>query len=332
MDVVTTLTTIDAGTTRATLTSDHDPGVHTAAGSILANLVRQAPATHDDRVRLLAALSGADHYAIGSTLHAAAEILRRYPPRFPATIEAVELPALDPILTETFAVVQALDGVAQPWTVVGGLMVLLQAVEHGVPFRRVTADADLAVGVFTHRSALRELSRGLRDLGFADITPDAMSGDQLSYRWSRGAVLIDLVVPAKVNTQRTVPTTMSRHPAVELPGIQQALARTERVTVVLDDGRAGPVRRPDLLGALTIKAIAARADRRDPARHLGDMIVLLDALVASGQVMTYAPQVRPEDRARLAGASTSLTESDWRSSMDEPAARDALDLLISPDA
>lgn len=84
--------------------------------------------------------------------------------------------------------------------------------------------------------------------------------------WARDLVLIDPIVPERVNDQETVPLTATRLPVIELPDVQ-ALARAERVAVELHDGRTGPIRVPDLLGAATLKCTTALTDRRDPDHH-----------------------------------------------------------------
>lgn len=328
VEIVTTLTTTEDHTARTRLDAPGPPVEHHVALEILNNLLRQLPAHHSDRLRLHGQLSAAAPQVTAISLHAAGELLRSGALRYPQIPGTLALPALDPVLTETFAVLQTLDASPHPWTVVGGLMVMTHCVRHGVPFTRATGDADIAVGVFTHRRALRELTRDMAQLGFVDVTPDSLAGENLSYRWSRDPVLIDLLVPERVNDQRSVPHTGSLRPAVELPGVQQALARTQRLTIELHDGQAGPIRVPDLLGALTIKSTAALSDRRDTDRHFSDLVMLIDALAASGDVLRYASELRSEDRTRIRRAADRLTGAQRRTSMDQLAAEDALDLLL----
>lgn len=328
IEMVTTLTTTDDQTARAHLHAPGPPVEHHVALENLNNLLRQLPAHHADRLHLRDQLSAAAPQATATSLHTAGELLRSGSPRYPQMPGTLTLPALDPVLTETFAVLQTLDASPHPWTVVGGLMVMTHCLRHGVPFTRATGDADIAVGVFTHRRALRELTRDMTQLGFADITPGSMTGENLSYRWSRDPVLIDLLVPERVNDQRSVPHTASRRPAVELPGVQQALARTQRLTIELHAGPTGPIRVPDLLGALTIKSTAALSDRLDTDRHFSDLVMLIDALAASGDVVRYASELRSEDRTRIRLATDRLTAAQRRTSTDPLAAGDALDLLL----
>lgn len=74
-------------------------------------------------------------------------------------------------------------------------------------------------------------------------------------------------MPPKSNDQRQVPTTSNGRRGIEMSATQQALRRTEGLSVVLSDGQRGHVGRPDLLGSMIIKAAASIADCRNPARH-----------------------------------------------------------------
>ena len=66
---------------------------------------------------------------------------------------------------------------------------------------------------------------------------------------------------------------------MEIAGGTYALLRSSPVSVSVA-GRAGVVHRPDLAGAILIKAVAAARDtRRGPERHLRDLAFLL-SLVA----------------------------------------------------
>jgi len=261
----------------------------------LAGPIRQAPLSHADRTRLLAPRDRPGGRAERP------DPLRSRPraqhsAAVPGQRRSVRLPALDARLSATFNTLFDLDQqVAAPWTLIGGLMVLTHCAEHDVPFARPTGDADVAVGVFTHRDALAQVTTWLRRRDFTDITPAPLTGGQpRSYRWSDGQVLFDVAVPAKANEQRRVATTASGHPAVELPALQQALRRSERLPVSLADGTTGHLRRPDLLAALVLKAQAAVSDRRDTDRHREDLVALAEALAHSGWHRSYQPQLRPK--------------------------------------
>lgn len=172
---------------------------------------------------------------------------------------------------------------------------------------------------------MRRLTEVLRERGFSDVTTAPLTGGEpLSYRWSDGEVKVDVGVPPKANEQRDRPVSATGRPAVELPATQQALRRTERLLVTLDDGSQGTVRRPDLMAALVIKAQATLSDRRDTDRHREDLVSLSEALAASGLHLAYRDQVRSKDVKRLLGAAATVRPAFWRQASDPVAARSAL--------
>lgn len=247
--------------------------------------------------------------------------------------DPVPLPPLTAQLSAALEVLTVLDReVREPWTLIGGLMVLLTCAEHGRRFHRATVDADVVVGVFTHRRALRRLTSQLRRDDFVDDSPDPTTGgERLAYRWRRDAVVLDVTVPPKVNEQDDPPTTVVGRRSVALPGTQQALRRTERLPVRLPGGVDGHVRRPDLLGAVVLKSVAAVSDRRDAGRHREDLVMLADLLATTGRHVTYRPVVRAKDCRRIAAAAARVTLGEWRTADDPDAARAALDhLSVTP--
>lgn len=328
LDLVATVTTASPTMVAGTLKRDF-PGQRPAALAALTGLVRQAPLTHSGRSRLLELLASGLPDAATTQLLAAGHLLRTCAPRFPPG-PPVALPPFDPALTGALETLFILDStVPAPWTLIGGLMVILHCAEHGVAYRRATADADLAVGVFTHRDSLAQVTTALRRMKFTDATPDPLGGGQpLSYRWSRGKVRIDVAVPAKVNAQLSVPQSSSRLPGVEFPALQQAIRRSERLQVTIADGPSGYLRRPDLLGALVVKAQAAISDSRDTDRHRGDLVAMCEALAMSGAHTTFRIQLRDKDRRRLRRAAATIRPAQWRQADDEAAARGALDYLL----
>ncbi len=332
IELVTVATTATATQAAAALGRTFT-GDRRSALADLAGLIRQAPLSHVDRTRLLVLLQTGLAAVPTAQIRSAADLVRTSAPRFPGSAGSVRLSALDATLTATFGTLLDLDQqVAAPWTLIGGLMVLTHCTEHEVPFVRPTGDADVAVGVFSHRDALAQVTTWLRRRDFTDITPAPLTGGRpRSYRWSDGQVLIDIAVPAKANEQQRVATTASGRPGVELPALQQALRRSERLQLSLADGTNGHLRRPDLLAALVLKAQAAVSDRRDTDRHREDLVALAEALAHSGWHGSYRPQLRPKDTQRLAAARPTITSAQWRRAQDPIAARTALDALIDSD-
>jgi hypothetical protein len=309
-----------------------DPDVDRAISSI-ENLLRQAPMRHQEREHLLAEFgkllpSLREHHA--RDLVATALALSGADLRIPDVADAhIALPSSYG-LDDAFLTLLGLNAaVSEPWTLIGGLMVLVHCLENEAPFSRPTDDADIAVSVFTHRRALTRVTEQLREASFIDDTPRALCGEkQLSYRWVRDAVKIDVAVPPKTNQQPDAATTVTGLNAVELVATQQALRRTERVPVTVGDQR-GYLRRPDLLGAIVIKSSAAVGDRRDPRRHREDLVTLADILAFSGRQVEFAPQMRSKDRHRIRDGAAVVTAREWRAARDPDAAQAAIGFLLS---
>ncbi|GHS86009.1 hypothetical protein AGMMS50218_04970 [Actinomycetota bacterium] len=329
VDIVHTATTATVTEARALVSRPFVP-TRSDGRRTLVGLVLQAPLTHADRTRLLEGLAAEVPETTASQLLATADALRRLPPRFPEPHDVLRLPALSAPLTEAFEMLFALDTeVPAPWTLIGGLMVMSHRVQHDVAPGRVTEDADVAVGVFTHRQALARVTGSLRQHRFRDTTPDRLAGGApLSYRWSRGEVRVDLAVPPKANGQRRVPWAITRRAAVELPAVQQALARSERLTVRLADGTEGCIRRPNLLGAVVIKAEAATSDTREPDRHREDLVALADLLAISGLHLSYRAELRAKDARRVRRAMATIRPAQWRMASAPDAASAALKSLL----
>jgi hypothetical protein len=110
----------------------------------------------------------------------------------------------------------------------------------------------------------------LEDLGF---TLEGASSDDVGHRFARGSTRIDLLAPDGVGSRADLRVQGSTR-TVMVPGGTFALARTELVDIEAA-GRTGRVPRPDLVGAITIKAIAAHADSRGKERHRVDLALLL---------------------------------------------------------
>lgn len=180
------------------------------------------------------------------------------------------------------------------WTLVGGQMVHLHCAEHGVTPERPTEDADTVLDVRAAQDMLVQFTGVLADLGF---TPDT-SGDGLQHRWRRisDGAQIDVLLPDGAGQRAAARRGAGGAPTLETPGGSQALARSEAVTVSIE-GRTGQVRRPNLIGALVMKAAAHSAlGDAGRARHRRDFVTL-SSLVAARDFR--GADLRPKDRQRL---------------------------------
>lgn len=152
------------------------------------------------------------------------------------------------------------------WTLVGGLMVQLHALEHDVQDVRVTVDIDV-LGQARPPGPLQAIDRALSDAGFQAHLPDP---DNYGFRYERDGLVVDVLAPDGIRPPPTLDGT--RH-AVGIPGGSQALARSEAVTVRID-GHTFELQRPTLAGAILIKA-RSLLKHRDPDAQRLDLLRLL---------------------------------------------------------
>lgn len=216
----------------------------------------------------------------------------------------VHLPSLPPPVDELWHTLLDLgDLLAVPWTLVGGQMVLLHAIEHGQVPPQVSQDGDVIADVRAVPGALGHVVAGLEGMGFA---LESISADGLGHRYTRSSkprsVVIDVLAPEGLG-ERVDLTTTPPGRTVEVPGGTQALSRTE-IIGVLHDGRRGTIPRPTLLAAIVGKAAATALP--GPDRHYRDL-ALLCALV--GDPFSLVEQVMRKDRQRLRLANKLLDEA-----------------------
>jgi len=158
------------------------------------------------------------------------------------------------------------DLLPSDWVLIGGLMVQLHAMEHGVENVRVTTDVDVLAQARPQRP-LRAIDKTLRGEGFEVEEPDR---DGYSFRYVREGFVVDLLASDGV---KPPPALTGGRRAISVPGGSQALERQEAVTVRLSD-RAFTLRRPTLLGAILIKARSLLV-HEDPASQREDLVLLL---------------------------------------------------------
>lgn len=163
------------------------------------------------------------------------------------------------------------------WTLVGGQLVHLHCAERGFTPPRPTDDADAVVNA-RRPAVLGSVTTTLTGLGFV-AAPASAHGVQ--HRWSRGEAVIDVLIPDGMGERAERRPSSTGLPTIAAPGGTQALRRSEVVEVRVGD-RAGSVPRPNLIGALILKA-KARIDTTAPERdrHCEDFAVLAAMLAAT---------------------------------------------------
>jgi hypothetical protein len=195
------------------------------------------------------------------------------------------------------------------WTLVGGQMVFLHAVEHGVAPPRVSTDLDVLVNARVVIGGVREFVAAIEVRGFV---LDGVSPEGVAHRYRRGGVSIDVLAPEGLGS-RTDLTTTPPGRTLQVPGGTQALARTELVPVAFGD-RSGLVPRPSLLGAIVGKAVAVDVDDVPDAQRL-DLALLLSLV---DDPIAMAGQLTKKDRQRLRSRSE-IADTDQRAWQSLPA-------------
>lgn len=203
------------------------------------------------------------------------------------------------------------------WTLIGGQMVHLHCWERGAFSPRVTTDADAGLDLRGFPQIAATLTSALQELGF-QLAGTTMS--DIQHRWIRtdadeSRAQLDVVVAHSTGHRARQRTTAAGGRPLESFGIQQALERSETVTVSLG-GVLGQVNRPVLLGGLVGKAAALRNAGDNPARHLEDLLTLAALLTARDfqtamnkrdrEHLTYAIE-QLNRQGLLAGASVQQT-------------------------
>jgi hypothetical protein len=215
-----------------------------------------------------------------------------------------------------------------PWMLIGGQMMLLHTLEHGRQPLQISQDGDALADIRAQPAALRTLVAILEQ---EDFGPDGSSGDGRAHRYRHKtldpAVLVDVLAPDNMGARANLTTTPPGR-TVEVPGGTQSLHRRELVDVALASGHRGRVPRPDLLGAMVIKAAATTLPERRE-RHVNDL-----ALLCSLVVDPFAIRERMDDSdrrwLRRAGALADPAHPSW--TLIEPAYRNdgqqALQILL----
>jgi hypothetical protein len=184
----------------------------------------------------------------------------------------IALPSMPPEQTASWlGVLDLYDRLSDGWTLIGGQLVHLYCAERGRFPERPTNDADTVIDVRADPEMLHTFTKALTGLGFESA---GISAEGSQHRWIRDRASIDVLIPEGVGERVNKRQGVTGSPTLPTAGGTQALQRSEVVAVTVD-GREGFVRRPNLIGALVVKA-AAHGNAGDPgvARHRRDFVVL----------------------------------------------------------
>jgi hypothetical protein len=140
----------------------------------------------------------------------------------------------------------------------------------------------------------------LTGLGFESA---GITAEGRQHRCRRGDASIDVLLPEGVGERASLREGVTGSPTLPTEGRTQALRRSATVAVTVH-GREGFVRRPNLIGALVVKAAAhGNPGDRDPRRHRYDFVVLAGLLTA---VDFAAEELNKTDGSRLRSIVTAI--------------------------
>jgi len=181
---------------------------------------------------------------------------------------------------------------ADGWTLIGARMVELHAAETGRQLMRTSLDGDVLADARRRPNPVRRVAQLLIAEEFRLEDPSYMG---VGHTFVKGNVEIDLLAPEHLGpgSERARETSPGIR-TVEVPGGRQALGRTERVAVRAGT-REGLIPRPDLLGAILIKARAVDVDDR-PDNQRSDLAVLLSLVLDPTGLI---PQLQGQERSWL---------------------------------
>lgn len=164
------------------------------------------------------------------------------------------------------------------WTLIGGQLVHLHCAERGQIPVRPTNDVDTVIDVRADPTILHTFTKVLTDLGFISA---GISAEGRQHRWVRGDASIDVLLPEGIGERAQEREGVTGSPTLPTQGGTQALRRSGVIPVAVD-GREGFVRRPNLVGALVVKAAAhTNVGDQDPRRHRRDFLVLAGLITAA---------------------------------------------------
>jgi hypothetical protein len=184
------------------------------------------------------------------------------------------------------------------WTLIGGQMVYLHAVEHAATPPRISTDLDVLVNARIVTGGVAGFVAALELRGFC---LEGTSPEGLAHRYRRGGVSIDVLAPEGLGPRTNLTTTPPGR-TLQVPGGTQALARTELLPIHTTTA-TGQVPRPSLLGAIIGKAVAVGVDDAPNAQRL-DLAFLLSLVE---EPLDLATRMTPKDRRRVR-ARTELTD------------------------
>lgn len=191
------------------------------------------------------------------------------------------------------------------WSLAGGSLVRLHAIERGAENSRSTKDIDIILDIRQHPRTKNKVGPALQSCGFRVPTPPNPNGRD--HRWVRPTeedddvrAVIDVLVPSFLGDRTLRATFPGVGRLLATRGAQFGIDHSEVVSVEVDGEFAIRLSRPDLIGALYEKCSALlNVGDTNPTRHYED-IALLASLLTVGERRTIL-DLKTKQKARLYG-------------------------------
>lgn len=224
-----------------------------------------------------------------------------------AEAEAPPIVAIDPVTPEARRLWSiALDlaqslGPEREWSLIGGLMVQLHGLEYGDNLRP-TVDIDLLGAARKPPAVTEEIASLLIEKG-AEVATPPRSNPGVGYRFELEGEIVEIVGPDGLKSE---PKTLGGLTTFQASGGTQALRRSEVVLVSLDGSPPVPMRRPNLLGAILIKARVVAERRKEKFDSDRQDLIRLLSYVDDPRALARREQLKPTEKKWLRKIERSL--------------------------
>jgi hypothetical protein len=219
-------------------------------------------------------------------------------------MKEVQLPILPTAQSESWTgLLELADQFPDGWALIGGQLVHLHCWERKATPNRPTDDLDAVLDIRTMPTILENMTQVLVDIGFSS---KGKSPEGHEHRWVRGNAVIDLLIARGLGNRASSRKGIFGGTTIATPGGQGALDRAEKVRIN-HQGRIAVINRPNLMGAIVVKA-AALGNTKDSyrKRHLID-IAVLSTLVDSSDAHDLT--ISKPERRRLVLALSALRQN-----------------------
>ena len=196
-------------------------------------------------------------------------------------------------------------GPERDWSLIGGLMVQLHGFEREDDLRP-TVDIDI-LGAARKRPAMTEQIASMLVEKGAEVAMPPRSKPKVGYRFELDGEVVEILGPDGL---RADPKTIGGLRTFQVSGGSQALSRTEVVLVQVADSLPVPVRRPNLLGAILIKARVVAKRRKEKFHSDRQDLIRLLSYAEDPRALAREEQLKPSERKWLRNVEVALNFDD----------------------